>query len=427
VRAPLAGWAPRRLGEFLKVKHGFAFKGEHFSDEGRYIVVTPGNFQECGGFKAKSGSEKYYTAEPPPDFVLRRGALIVAMTEQSEGLLGSSAVVPVDGVYLHNQRIGLVSISDSSLIDLGFLYYLFNTRPVRAQLQATATGSKVRHTAPARIEAVDALVPPLPVQRQIASVLRTYDELIENNARRIQILEEMAQAIYREWFVEFRYPGHEDVPLVDSALGPIPEGWEVRSLGDLVTMHRENADPRKAPQELFAHFSLPAFDAEHQPVVELGSGIKSLKYGLPGPCILYSKLNPRIPRVWWADPPEGIRSIASTEFLVLTPRPNAPRSLVFAICSSPEFADRVVGMAAGTSTSHQRAKPQELLKLAAPGAPRELYDSYDALAGPMLCLAASLRDSASNLRTTRDLLLPRLISGEIDVSDLDIEVGNEAA
>lgn len=264
-------------------------------------------------------------------------------------------------------------------------------------------------------------------QDRIVGVLLAYDELIENNARRIQILEEMAKAIYREWFVEFRYPGHEDVPLVDSDLGPIPAGWEARTVGDLVTKHRQNVDPRKTPSECFAHFSIPAFDATHRPAIESGAEIKSLKYELPGPCVLYSKLNPRIPRVWLATPHPTVRSIASTEFLVLTPAADAPLSMIFALCSSPEFADRVVGMAGGTSTSHQRAKPGELLKLPIVAPPVELCATFDSLAHPLLVLAATLRTSSDNLRTTRDLLLPRLISGEIDVSELDIDVGDAAA
>ena len=81
-------------------------------------------------------------------------------------------------------------------------------------------------------------LPPLPTQRKIAAVMSAYDDLIENNNRRIGILEEMARRIYREWFVEFRYPGHEDVTLVDSELGPIPDGWQVGTLDDLVVLQR---------------------------------------------------------------------------------------------------------------------------------------------------------------------------------------------
>ena len=89
------------------------------------------------------------------------------------------------------------------------------------------------------LQAFEVRVPPLPTQRKIASILSAYDDLIENNTRRIAILEEMAQAIYREWFVNFRFPGHENVKLVDSPLGQIPEGWEADDDSDDVCNHRE--------------------------------------------------------------------------------------------------------------------------------------------------------------------------------------------
>ena len=216
-------WPVVELGKHLRVKHGLAFKGEYFGDAGEFIVLTPGNFYDEGGFKPKDGAEKFYTAEPPADYVLRRNDLVVAMTEQVQGLLGSSALVPCDDLYLHNQRIGLVELQPD--VDRRFIYYLFNTHWVRDQIQATATGSKVRHTAPSRIEAVTVSLPPLTIQRKIASILSAYDDLIENNRRRIELLEEMARRLYHEWLVDFRFPVHESVPHVESDLGPVPEGW----------------------------------------------------------------------------------------------------------------------------------------------------------------------------------------------------------
>jgi type I restriction enzyme, S subunit len=137
------------LGTYLRVKHGFAFKGEYFGDAGNYIVLTPGNFRDEGGFKTKAGVEKFYKAEPPDEYVLKRNDLVIAMTEQAQGLLGSSALIPCDDLYLHNQRIGLLELTPD--VDRRFIYYLFNTKMVRDHIQATATGSKVRHTAPARV------------------------------------------------------------------------------------------------------------------------------------------------------------------------------------------------------------------------------------------------------------------------------------
>ena len=203
----LTEWESVRIGEALSVSHGFAFKGEFFREEGDLVVLTPGNFRETGGFKHKSGKEKYYEGPFPDEFLLAKSQVVVAMTEQSRGLLGSSATIPADGKYLHNQRIGLLRIEDSSRLDLRFAYHLLNSPCARQQIQATATGSKVRHTAPKRIESVVIPLPNVRYQRQIGRVLDNLDDLIENNQRRIAVLEEMARLLYREWFVHFRYPG----------------------------------------------------------------------------------------------------------------------------------------------------------------------------------------------------------------------------
>jgi type I restriction enzyme S subunit len=225
-------WRQCRLGDLLEIKHGYAFLGQYFGRGGSHIVLTPGNFFDEGGFKDKGENEKRYSGPIPADYVLKKGDLLVAMTEQAEGLLGSSAFVPRSDVYLHNQRFGLVQVQVDAA-DPHFLYYLFNTKDVRQQIRASASGVKVRHTAPTRIAQVGVCIPPLKMQTRIAATLSAYDDLIENNVRRIKILEEMARALYREWFVEFRFPGHQTHQVVDSALGLIPRGWEIVSIDDV--------------------------------------------------------------------------------------------------------------------------------------------------------------------------------------------------
>ena len=155
----MTDWESVRIGEALSVAHGFAFRGEFFREEGDLIILTPGNFHESGGFKQKSGKEKYYAESFPNEFLLAKSQVVVAMTEQSKGLLGSTATIPDNNKYLHNQRIGLLRIEDPSRLDLRFAYHLLNAPYVRQQIQATATGSKVRHTAPKRIESVIVLLP----------------------------------------------------------------------------------------------------------------------------------------------------------------------------------------------------------------------------------------------------------------------------
>ena len=238
-------WESVRLGECFKIKHGWAFKGKFFAKEGKYILLTPGNFNPDGGIKLKGDKEKYYAGDFPKEFLLKFGDFLVVMTDltQDAPILGSPAFVKENDKFLHNQRLGKIVALAETEMNRVFLYYLFNSSPVRNQIKATATGATVKHTAPDRINNVEVPLPPLPTQRKIASILSAYDDLIENNTRRIKILEGMAATIYRQWFVEFRFPGHENVPMVESELGLIPQGWEVGALGDIIENIREKVKP----------------------------------------------------------------------------------------------------------------------------------------------------------------------------------------
>ena len=171
-----------KLGECLKVKHGWAFKGEFFANEGTQSLLTPGNFYEKGGFKTNCGKERYYTGEYPEEYVCHKGDLIVAMTEQAAGLLGSTAIVPENDKYLHNQRVGLITCDERKLKRL-YAYYLFMTKSVRNQLERSSSGTKVKHTSPERIYDVIVSIPDIVEQDKISAILRDIDSKILNNER----------------------------------------------------------------------------------------------------------------------------------------------------------------------------------------------------------------------------------------------------
>ena len=224
----------------ISIKHGFSFKGEYFDSEGNYILLTPGNFKEEGGFKFDLAKAKFYKGEFPIEYICKKGDLVVAMTEQAEGLLGSMAIVPEDNRFLHNQRIGLVNV-DENEIDIKYLYHLFNTKSVRSQVRLSSSGSKVKHTSPDRIYDVIVRLPNLATQQKIASVLSRLDTKIELNNRINAELEAMAKTLYDYWFVQFDFPNAEGKPYKSSGGAmvwseelkrEIPEGWEVKTLGD---------------------------------------------------------------------------------------------------------------------------------------------------------------------------------------------------
>ena len=128
-----------------------------------------------------------------------------------------------------------ISLGDS-VIEPTFLHYYLRQESAISWISGQAVGATMPNLNTGILRSVPVHVPPLPTQRRIAGILSTYDDLIENNQRRIRILEDMARSLYREWFVHFRYPGHESVPLVDSPLGPIPQGWEVKKLRDVCNL-----------------------------------------------------------------------------------------------------------------------------------------------------------------------------------------------
>ncbi|MDE0160913.1 MAG: hypothetical protein OXL98_04185 [Acidimicrobiaceae bacterium] len=247
------------------------------------------------------------------------------------------------------------------------------------------------------------------------------DDLIDDNERRIEILEEMAQLLYREWFVHFRLPGYEDIQLVDTDLGPIPRGWSQTCLAEELELQRFNIRPFEFADEEFDHYSIPAFDSRRLPLLELGANIRSGKYLLSGKSVLVSKLNPRFPRVWRVDrSDERRRAVASTEFLVLTNPDQWTHCFVYGLVTSSEFADRLATTAGGTSTSHQRVKPADVLNMTVVSPPLEVIARYSGIVQPILKLADNLLEQVEVLREARDLLLPRLVSGELDVSELDL-------
>jgi type I restriction enzyme S subunit len=145
------GWVEKPFSALCDIKHGFAFKGEFFTSQGHYVLLTPGNFFESGGYRDRGEKQKYYSGDFPPEYITRQGDMLVAMTEQAAGLLGSPLLVPEDGKFLHNQRLGLV-ISKPGVPWLDeFFFHVFNTKVVRDAIHASASGVKVRHTSPGKI------------------------------------------------------------------------------------------------------------------------------------------------------------------------------------------------------------------------------------------------------------------------------------
>lgn len=186
------GWENSLVGNLARVKHGFAFKGEFFSDqETEYLLLTPGNFKIGGGFSYKK--KKWYDGEIPLDYVLSQNDLIVTMTDLSKAgdTLGYSALVPeiAGKTLLHNQRIGLVECHDEKY--KMYLYWLMRTEEYRSYILATASGSTVKHTAPSKIESFELIEPPNEVLLGFTEKAKLINKLINNNEVEVQTLTEI--------------------------------------------------------------------------------------------------------------------------------------------------------------------------------------------------------------------------------------------
>lgn len=404
-----SSWPLKRIGDLATVARGSSPRP--IADQ-RYFV--DGNIPWIKIADAtKSEKYLYKTKEHVNEFgasfsrKLPKGSLIVAASGVTLGhiqMLGVSGCVHDGWLYL----------TDFKGADKNFLFYFLKWK--RDHFFKSAYGAAIQNINTEILRNTEIALPPLTLQSRIASILSAYDDLIENNIRRITILEEITQMLYREWFVHFRFPGHEKVRMVESELGPIPEGWMAGSVSEMAVLHRDGINPSDFPDELFLHFSLPSFDNNQTPVKEKGVEIKSNKYLVVPGCVLLSKLNPRIPRLWRPETGGGLRQITSTEFLVLTSSIATHRSFLLQFLGSSEFSGSLAARSLGTSTSHQRVKPDDFLALPAILPVRSVIDEFCFRVDPMMDEIAIMRSKNNNLRTTRDLLLPKLISGQVSVA-----------
>ena len=410
-------WQEYKLGDVLDVKHGFAFLGEHFSNEGTHIVLTPGNFFDDGGFKRKEGKDKWYRGTIPSQYILGKGDLVVAMTEQAEGLLGSAAIIPANDLYLHNQRIGLVLPKHAGAVDKVYAYYLFNSGSVRQQIRASASGTKIRHTAPSRIADVEVTLPPLPIQKRIAGILSAYDDLIENSQRRIKILEEMSRRLYREWFVHFRFPGHEGCRFVESPLGEIPEGWEVNAFTEIAEVLSGGTPKTDVPQ--YWNGEIPFFTPRDAPdcfylqdtekhVSDIG--LSKCASALYPPDTVFITARGTVGKV--ALP--AVNMAMNQSCYALRGKTGIPQRFLFLM--TLQQVDYLKTNTGGATFDTIVVDTFRRMEVVSPS--QAIASQFSELIDPVFEQVNTLQRQIQNLRRTRDLLLPRLLSGQLDVEAL---------
>jgi len=272
-----------------------------------------------------------------------------------------------------------------------------------ADIKPFVTGAAQPKLSQGNMRLIEIPLPPLPVQQRIAGILSAYDDLIENSQRRIKILESMARALYREWFVNFRFPGHEGHPRVASPLGEIPKGWEVRKLGEIV----DNFDRLRRPlskmkraeiqgdypyygaAKVFDYVNDFIFDGEYLLMAEDGSVITTER--APVLQLVNEKFWP------------------NNHTHVLRGRPPFSTHFLYLGLSEVDISPYITGAAQPKITQ------ENMNRIPFFCGPEGLHQDFNRLVEPMIRQGQILQRQVQNLRRTRDLLLPRLLSGQIDV------------
>ncbi len=414
----------------IHVKHGFPFKGEHFKKSGPYVVLTPGNFHERGGFKRNAEKDKCYAEPFPQEYLLKKDDIVVAMTEQTDGLLGSMAIIPESGRFLHNQRLGFVtSLSCDVLVE--FLYHVFKTQPVREQIRRSASGSKVKHTSPERLYDVQVPLPSPKEQASIASFLSLIEKKIELNQRLNEELEGMAKLLYDYWFVQHDFPisAAQAAPLGKPELaghpyrtsgGPmtyhetlkreIPQGWVVIELSALFENVRETVSPEDVTLDT------PYVGLEHVPrrqfvldAWDFAGSVTSLKSRFKTGDFLFGKLRPYFHKVVRV----AMEGICTSELLVLRAKQPKLEAFLGSVIFSDVFVESTSKQWGGAQMP--RAEWNRMKEFKVPCPPDNLLELFNEKILPLWNLGASNQQQIQHLTALRDWLLPMLMNGQVTV------------
>jgi type I restriction enzyme S subunit len=383
-----------RIGDIAVVKGGKRLpKGHSFLYETTQHPYIQGQDIRHGRIKISKPvfiSEETHTKIAR--YIVRAGDLCVTIV----GNIGDVGMVPpsLDGANLTENAAKLAELSHH--FDATFVMYALLDTDAQLQMKNYAAGAAQPKLGFYKLEAIEIPQAPLPTQRKIAGVLSAYDDLIENNTRRIAILEEMAQAIYREWFVNFRYPGHENVKLINSPVGKIPEGWKATSLGDTVELaygKALKADDRKpGPFPVYGSGGVVGF---HDEAYKKGPGIIVGRKGNVG-------------SVFWSD--VDFYPI-DTVFFVIT---KAPLHYVYYnLVLSQSFLNSDAAVP-GLNRNQAYRNPFLLPS-------HDVMTLFEDHCSSLFSALQNLRKRNDNLRTTRDLLLPKLINGQLNVEEITID------
>ncbi len=336
------------------------------------------------------------------------------------GTIGKSCLTKE--LSLVNQAVNCVVV-DTDKYDIMYVYYLMQLTIPTVKSLNSGTASGRENVSKSVFENIDVRVVVDKVkQAELGQQLSEYDSLIENNNRRIAILEDMAQSLYREWFVNFRYPGHADYvdasspkesgrsKHIDSPLGQIPEGWQVKPLFELVYFRRntikKGSVPERTPYMGLEHLPRKSIAlSEWEEVSEIGSNKLAFNRG----DILFGKIRPNFHKVGVAQ----IDGLCSSDTFVFSPKNEKHHALVAMVTFSNEFVAQAVQTSQGSKMP--RASWDVLKEFPVPVPAQYIIEKFNAVVDPAIKQIRVLSLKNRNLKKQRDMLLPKLISGAIEL------------
>ncbi|MBD1890479.1 restriction endonuclease subunit S [Coleofasciculus sp. FACHB-SPT9] len=420
-------WEETTLGELIDIKHGYAFKGEFFTEvPNGNALLTPGNFHIGGGFKADKF--KYYIGDIPEDYVLSPGDVIVTMTDLSKDgdTLGYSARIPEStNRFLHNQRLGLVS-TISKRADINFIYWLLRTSPYQKTIVNSCSGSTVKHTSPSKIKDYKFLLPPITEQVAIDEVLSSFERKIENLRGQNETLEVIAQTLFKHWFVDFEFPNEDRKPykssggkMVRSVLGEIPVGWRVGKLGDVVET-LGGGTPSTTMSEYWENGNIPWYSptdlTRSKTLFSLGSEKKITKLGLEKSS---AKLFPKYSLLLTSRATIGEITIntqdACTNQGFITIVPNQTFSVYFLYGWLLTQISLIKQLASGSTFPELSKSTFRNFSFLIPDSAR--LAKYDKTIKPIFQKIENNINQIQTLTKTRDVLLPKLMSGKLRITE----------
>ena len=297
-------------------------------------------------------------------------------------------------------------VRPTELVDSLYLYYYFCLEETKQFVRNIAVGATMPSINTKLLGEVEIALPDLNNQKRIAAVLSSLDDKIENNQKLNDNLEQQAQAIYHERF--------ETVSPND-----LPSDWRIVTLGEVATISNKSFNPLKEPEILLEHYSIPAFDEARFPVFELSTSIKSNKFIIDASCFMISKLNPTTKRVWKPYCLTG-NAVCSTEFIVYKAKDQSITDFLYSVIDSGSFSDFMCSHVTGSTGSRQRTTPSDTLSYELILPSEDELAKFQSLVSPMY---AQIRINAienDRLKRLRDSLLPKLMSGEIDVFTIQL-------